>query len=121
MNANLNHLNINNLYPIFNNEDIAFQFSVQNNLIFQSLVCEECNNETNIQRDSYRKFGFFFKCPQCYKQYSILYHSVFYYSKLPISKYYLLYIAGLISILLKELAVLLLFLIEPKKHYGMGF
>ena len=86
MNSHPDHLNINNLYPIFNNEDIAFQFSVQNNLIFQSLVCEECNNETNIQRDSYRKFGFFFKCPQCHKQYSILYHSVFYYSKLPISK-----------------------------------
>ena len=32
-----------------------------------------------------------------------------------ITNYDLLYIAGLISILLKELAVLLLFLIEPKK------
>ena len=40
-----------------------------------------------------------------------------------ITNYDLLYIAGLISILLKELAVLLLFLIEPKKkkHYEMGF
>lgn len=84
--------NIFALEALFKYENIAFDFSYNNHLIYGSLYCERCSEEMSIVTDKSKKYGIKWICYKCGTTKSILYGSIFYGAKLQMSKvYHLLY------------------------------
>ena len=84
--------NIESLIPLFKNEQFAFNFAIQNHLLYQCLYCDRCNSKMYIVTDNSKKFCIKWFCFNCKRTQSILYGSVFYGAKLSISKvFYLIY------------------------------
>ena len=73
---------IMHLSYLFNDENNAFNFAVQKNMIYNILNCNDCGIQLKIYKDKYKKFSYYFKCTKCKRVYSILYQSIFYYSKI---------------------------------------
>ena len=71
---------------LFTNEELAFKFALSSNLIYDHMVCENCNLFMLIKADSSKNFGNKWICPHCCKTKSILYGSIFYLSKIPLCK-----------------------------------
>ena len=77
---------------LFTNEEAAIEFALQNGVIYNQMRCENCEIDMYIYKDSSKGFGYKWICPKCHKSKSILFGSIFYSAKLPISKiFHLLY------------------------------
>lgn len=48
--------NIESLIPLFKNEQFAFNFAIQNHLLYQCLYCDRCNSKMYIVTDNSKKF-----------------------------------------------------------------
>ena len=84
--------NIESLIPLFKNEQFAFNFAIQNHLLYQCLYCDRCNSKMYIVTDNSKKICIKWFCFNCKRTQSLLYGSVFYGAKLSISKvFYLIY------------------------------
>ena len=75
--------------PIFTNEEIAFNFCINEGLIDNQMKCENDHNMI-LAKDHSKKFGLLWKCSSCKKKFSILNGSVFADSNLSLSKNLLL-------------------------------
>lgn len=82
---NNRYLNTLQLYWLFTNEDIAFDFAIENNMVYRTMTCCNCGAQTYLYQDRYRKFGYYFKCSNCNRYHSIFYLSVFYNAKIPMN------------------------------------
>ena len=69
---------IMHLSYLFNDENNAFNFAVQKNMIYNILNCNDCGIQLKIYKDKYKKFSYYFKCTKCKRVYSILYQSIWY-------------------------------------------
>lgn len=84
--------NIVNLFSLFTNESVALKFMMDNRLIYQEIFCNKCRLKMTLVIDNSKKNGYKWSCYKCHKTHSILYGSIFYGSKIPMSKVlYLLY------------------------------
>ena len=85
-------MNILDLYSIFSNEITAFNFATENSMLYQNMMCGECNCQMSLIHDSTQKWNHVWRCSSCHKKCSILYGSIFTYAKLPCNKVlYILY------------------------------
>ena len=78
-------MNVLDLYYLFKNEYLAFQFAINNNMIYynEAPECPECKHaKMKIYNDQYNKFMKYFECKLCSKRTSILIYSVFNHSNL---------------------------------------
>ena len=69
---------IMHLSYLFYDENNAFNFAVQKNMIYNILNCNDCGIQLKIYKDKYKKISYYFKCTKCKRVYSILYQSIFY-------------------------------------------
>ena len=81
-------MRIEDLRDIFTNEDFAFNFAFTNNLIDNTKICSNDHEETYMVLNKSEKMRqkMIWRCNKCNKTCSILKGSIFYHSKLPISK-----------------------------------
>ena len=85
-------LNMFDLCPLFTNEAVAFDFAVQNNVIYNRMECDRCEIEMVLYKDLHRKGQCYWKCPKCGSSCSIFKYSIFSFSNLPLNKvFHLLY------------------------------
>lgn len=76
------------LATIFLNEDAAFKFSYEGNLLFDGGQCKnapQCKGYYIIGRKNTTHNGLILRCPYCRNTTSIFYNSIFLRSKLPVS------------------------------------
>ena len=71
---------------LFTNEEAAIEFAHQNGVIYNQMRCENCEIDMHTYRDSSKGFGYKRLCTKCHKSKSILFGSICYSAKLPISK-----------------------------------
>ena len=85
-------MNILDLCPIFINEELAFNFAVNNGMLYQNIKCTNCFCDMSLIQDFSYKWNYIWRCPACRCKASIFCESVFSYSKLPCNKVlYLIY------------------------------
>ena len=70
-------MNTLGLYQIFNNEEAAFNIAIQNKMIYNEMICENCNCSMSLITDRSKKFNMVWKCRICRKKISILKYSIF--------------------------------------------
>ena len=49
-------MNTLGLYQIFNNEEAAFNIAIQNKMIYNEMICENCNCSMSLITDGSKKF-----------------------------------------------------------------
>ena len=82
-------MNVMDLYYLFMDEYLAFQFAINNNMIYcnEAPECPRCKQaKMKIYNDQYQKFMKYFKCELCNKRTSILIYSTFNHSNLQMNK-----------------------------------
>ena len=84
--------NMTSLHWLFTNEEAALMFAFQNGVIYNQMICPNCNKSMHFYLDQSKSFGCKWVCPCCKKTKSLLYGSIFYSAKIPICKiFHLLY------------------------------
>ena len=71
------YLNMYNLYSLFTNEINAFYFAIENNVIYNRMICDQCETNMTLFKDVHRKFQQYWKCINYKKTYSIFKYSIF--------------------------------------------
>lgn len=73
------------LLELFTNEEAAFQFALQSDMLYVNGQCEECDGSYQLYTDEYKKNQHYLKCTKCSSKRSILHNSIFTRTKLKIN------------------------------------
>lgn len=72
------------LHEIFTDDEKAFDFALNTNLLYNNGKCEKCNGKYMVFTDNYKKSNRYLKCEHCGNKKSIFHKSIFTRSKLKI-------------------------------------